>query len=653
MRIGTAAFLFVLVLPRVAHAAEPSDKDGDTVVVTGTRTPTLSQRATVRTDVVTREEAERRGATNVAEALASQPGVLVTPEVGGVSSVQIQGFDKERVLVLEDGERIVGDIGGVIDLAAIPIGDVDRIEIVSGPTSALYGSSALGGVVNIITAAPREEGPSGRGRLEYRSRNGVLAQGSGSYRKGDPWIGFDANYFRMDGIARDANLPDLRVPETSRAMFGVRGGARISPEMDFRIRARAFRDRQDGLETQQPPGLKRFTIDTPAETDRYTLHLVHVTKFAKGSSLRLTLGRQWFDNFTARDIRDSPIDERHDRKDRMQSFEGVGTIADGARTWVFGARAESEHFEQNLTRTSSTSTGPITTNSAEVLSQTFGSAALYGQVGWKLGDLTVMPGARFETHTRYGNSLAPRLAAAYRVSRVVTVRAGVGRGFRAPSPKELGFVFDHTVYGYTVIGSPDLRAEKSWGVNGDIAITPNRTTTLRAIAYMNWVEDLIDLDLAAGGSQNGIQSYAYKNFGKARTAGAELGAVFKPAPFLRAEASYAYAWTRDDVNEQPLAGHPPHVMTTGLRLEPGWKIEAYVRARVVTSAFLDENTRSPGYQTIDVRLGRELWPSSQAYVGAMNLLDVTQDPNRLGDTRSPLGRVLYIGIKADFPWEEP
>jgi outer membrane receptor for ferrienterochelin and colicins len=641
----------------VAPAARADD--ADTVVVTGTRTPERAQKATVRTDVVTREEAERRGATNVADALATQPGLVVNPGsygfLGGVSALQIQGFDRDRVLILEDGERVVGDVGGAVDLAAIPTADLDRIEVVSGPTSALYGSAALGGVVNIITAPPRSEGPSARGRLEARSLNGAVVQTGAAYKAPgalEPWGALDFAYQRMDGIKKTDELPDLRVPDTSRRMVGFRGGARISPEMDFRVRMRAFRDRLDGLETQLAPGLGRYTIDTPAQTDRYTFHLIHVTKLSAGSSLRLTMGRQWFDNFTARDRRDSPIDERHDRTHRMQSFEGVLTLADGPRTWVTGTRFEAEHFEQQITRTESTSEGPVTTTAPEVVPLSYGIAAVYGQLSWKFGGLTVMPGVRFEQHTRYGGSVAPRLAAAWEISRAVTARAGVGRGFRAPSAKELGFLFDHSVFGYKVIGNQDLRPETSWGVNADLTVKPDPRMMLRGIAYANWVENLIDLDLGSGMNEGGVVSYRYTNFGRARTAGGELDATFRPAPFLRAESSYAYTWTRDDVNDQPLPARPPHAVTAALRIEPGWKLELYVRSRIVTNSFLDENTRAPGYQTVDVRAGRTLWPRSQAYVGALNLLDVKQDPNRVGDTRSPLGRILYIGIKADFPWED-
>lgn len=666
--LGWGCSACVVVSTSLARAEEPKDKDKD-VVVTGTRTPENAQRATVKTDVVTRAEADRRGATNVAEALATQPGLNVNPGsygfLGGVSALQIQGFDRDRVLILEDGERVVGDVGGAVDLSSIPTADLERIEIVTGPSSSLYGSAALGGVVNIITAPPRRAGLAGRGRAEYRSLNGILLQGSGSLKKegtfgpfGDPWIGVDANYRRQDGVERTAGLPDLRIPESDNRMIGLRGGMQLLrggggvPEMDVRVRMRAFRDRTDGIESERRPTIDElFITDLPQQTNRYTLHVIHVTKLKSGANLRLTMGRQQFDNFTMRDRRNSPLDERHDRVHRMQSFEAVGTVPEGTRTWVAGTRFEAEHFEQSITQTFSSKAGPVTT--PEVTPLTFGIAAFYAQLSWKVvPTFTVMPGVRTELHSRYGESVAPRLAAAWEVTPRVTVRASAGRGFRAPSAKELGFVFDHSAYGYRVNGNPDLSPERSWGVNSDVTVRPLADAMVRGSLFSNWVEDLIDLDLGAGVVNNGIATYSYRNFGQARTAGGQLDTRFKPAPWLTAESSYAYTWTRDDVNDQPLPGRPPYSVTSALRVEPGWKLEMYVRARVVTSSFLDIDHRSPGYQTVDVRLGRELWPRSQAYVGALNLLDIKQDPNRLGDTRPPLGRILYVGLRADLPWED-
>src|SRR5262249_41782498 len=368
--------------PWPAEPPPPAPKDVDTVVVTGTRTPERSQRSTVRTDVITAEEMERRGATNVAEALATQPGINVNPGsygfLGRVGAGQMQGLDRDRALLLEDGEVLVGDVGGAIDLSNIPVADVQRIEIVYGPTSSLYGSSALGGVINIITAPPKDEGASGRARIEGRSHLGLLTQGGAAYRAGDKWVAVESSFFRMDGIQKQDDLPDLRIPETSRQlMVGLRGGFARSPKFDVRVRLRYFNDRTDGLESQQPPGLPRFLIDEPEETRRYTAHVIGVADLGKGSSLRMTLGHQHVDNYTSMDFRGSPVSERHARTDRMQSFEPVVTIADGKRTWVFGSRFEAEHFEQFVTNTSSTSTGVTSNTVPEVTPVSLGTAASY------------------------------------------------------------------------------------------------------------------------------------------------------------------------------------------------------------------------------------------------------------------------------------
>lgn len=647
-----------------AQNKAPAAESGD-VVVTGTRTPERSQRATVKTDVVTRDEADRRGATNVGEALSSQPGVQVNPGaygfLGNPSAIQIQGFDRDRVLILEDGERVVGDVGGAIDLANIPTGDIDRIEIVTGPTSSLYGSSAIGGVVNVVTAPPRRQGLSGRVRLEGRSYKGVVLQGNGAYRKGATWAGLDVNATRQDGIPKEEGQPDLQIPETMRTMLGLRAGTSIIKGVDVRLRGRWLRDRADGLSSTTAPGLGQYLIDLPQETNRYTLHLIETIDLGKGSSLRMTLGRQWIEGRTANDRRNSPLDEIRERHHRMQSAEGILTVADGPRTWVVGSRFEAESFSQDLTKTESLTGGLQTTNLEEVTPQSLASIAGYGQLQWKFGEkLTVLPGVRAEHQTRYGNAVTPRLAASSRLSEHWQLRASAGRGFRAPSAKELGFVFDHSIYGYRVDGNRDLKAESSWGVNGDVTWIPfaradgdqPERAQVRLSGFANWVDDLIDLDLGAGVSQNGVTSYRYTNFGKARTLGAQLDAAYQIGDRLRAEAGYAYLYTRDDVNDRPLGGRPPHTVTTSLRATTFWEIQAYMRWRVVSDAFVDATTRSPGYTTVDLRLSRPVWPSAEAYLGVLNLLDVKQDPGRVGDLRPPLGRVFYVGIRAEFPWEK-
>src|SRR5262249_27816173 len=127
--------------------------------------------------------------------------------------------------------------------------------------------------------------------------------------------------------------------------------------------------------------------------------------------------------------------------------------------------------------------------------------------------------------------------------------------------------------------------------------------------------------------------------------------------------AYDYLYTRAETptadgmtEELPLGARPPHTITCSLDWNLPWKLELYGRWRTVSDAFVSKSTdgteiRAPGYSIVDVRLGRELWPRSQGYVGILDTFDIHQEPGRVGDLRPALGRVAYIGIRADAPWE--
>ncbi|WP_437581607.1 TonB-dependent receptor plug domain-containing protein [Sorangium sp. So ce887] len=631
------------------------------VVVTGTRTPESSQRATVRTRVITREEAERRGATNVGEALDGELGVQVNPSaygsLGNPSAIQIQGFDLDRVLVLEDGERVIGDSGGAIDLSSLPLSDVSRIELVTGPTSSLYGASAIGGVVNVLSAPPAHPGFSGRGRVEGRSRAGLLVQGSGAYRGERAWASADASFQREDSLSLLDDSAATTLPERAQHLVGLRAGADLGRGIDVRLRARWIHDEQDGIEQPpQLPGLPVYLYDLPEVTDRVTLHLTETLDLGGGSNLRLAAGRQWAFRTSGRDLRGSPFAETRDRTGTLQSYEAIATVAQGQLTWVAGVRAEVESLTQERDRTEVSTSGISESAIDEVPHTELGSAALYGQLAWKLTDrLTLMPGVRGEYWPRYGGVIAPRLALAYRPAPSLTLRISGGRGFRTPSAKELGFSFDHSGLGYILEGNPKLAPETSWGANGDVTWIPREGLTVRAGAFANWVDDLIDINPRPIRSSGGVDTYTYKNVAKARTAGVELSATFQAASWLRAEAGYAYLWTRnnDTANPgQPLSGKPPHTAQAALRAGLPFQIELVTRLRTISSAFIEEGLRAPGFTTLDARLARPLWPSSQAYVGVRNLLGAQKDPDRRGDHRPLEGRTVYLGVVAGLPWED-
>jgi len=625
------------------------------VVVTGTRTPESSQRATVRTEVVTREEAERRGARNVGEALAGETALEINPRaygyLGAPSGVQMQGLDGDRVLILEDGERVIGDVGGVVDLAELPLTDVERIEYVTGPSSALYGTNALGGVINIVTAPPRREGPSARGRVEGRTSGDALTEVGGAFRSGRDWAGLEGSFGYRAPHALEGG-PELLVPAGKQALVGLRGGTRLARRIDVRLKARYVYDRSDGVTTEDVPGLRTFVIDLPETNQRLNLRAIETLDLGGGSRVDFSFGQSFYRGHSARDRRESPVDEERHRDGSLSSFESTATIADGRRTWVFGVRNESQRFSETAERVVVTGTTLETRQTDEVSPTMLSSAAAYAQLGWRIVDqFTVMPGARAELHDRYGGVVAPRLALAVAPTDKVALRVAGGRGFRAPSAKEYGFVFDHSVIGYRVLGNPDLVPETSWGLTSDVTVRPSQRIRLRAGGFGNWVKDLISFEPAPVQIDPNVTDYIYVNVASARTAGGDVSLRAEPVDGWVANAGYAYLYTEDETTGDPLPNRPPHTFTLSGTARIVEAVEATLRFRYVTTTFIEPGLETPGYGLLDARVAYSPVDLPSVYAGGTNLLDVKRDPSVVGDARPTLGVTFYLGIQADLPFD--
>ncbi len=628
------------------------------VVVVGTRTKERRQRSTIRTGVVTRAEAERRGARNVGEALAGETTLQVNPEaygyLGRPSGVQMQGLDAERVLILEDGERVSGDVGGVVDLAELPLTDVERIEYVTGPTSSLYGTNALGGVINVVSSAPQRQGASGRGRLEARSRGDLLGEASAAYRRDEHWLSLDVGHTHAPSEAAPAADGDTLVPRLNSHLLGLRAGTAPTERLALRVKLRWVHDAVLGRSSQQVPGLSTYLLELPEVTERVSAHAQQSLELTTGSRLDFSLSRSWFRGESKRDRVRSPLDEARLRTLDTFGFESTLTIQDGKnRTWVLGVRTDTEQFGQELERTQLIESELRTSRTPEVERTQLGSGALFAQLTWLWGkELTALPGVRAELHGRYGSIVAPRLAAAYRPSEQLSLRGAFGRGFRAPSAKEYGFVFDHSAIGYRVLGNAELKPEQSWGITGDVTFKPSAWLLLRAGGFGNWVRELIATDLADQQASAAVTDYTYVNVSRAMTAGGDAQARFSPSPRVRFDAGYAHLWTRDETRGEPLPTRPTHTLTLGLVARTRGRLEASARYRWVSSSFVATEVRAPAFGSLDLRVGCRLWRDVQAYARVLNSLNERKDPARVGDARPPLGRNFYLGLRGELPGTE-
>lgn len=291
-----------------------------------------------------------------------------------------------------------------------------------------------------------------------------------------------------------------------------------------------------------------------------------------------------------------------------------------------------------------------TTEAPEVPALTLANGAVYAQGTIDLRSCKALGGARLEAHRRYGLAFAPRLAATCGAG-PARARLGIGRGFRSPSGKELGFAFDHSFYGYRVLGDPDLAPETSWGVTAEVSVDGPQRLAVRLGAFANWIDGLIDV-VPLASAVDGVTTYRYRNVGRARTAGGQLDVTWPLRSFARVELGYAFLHTRAATGA-PLPSRPPHTLRASVRWLLPREIEVVVRLRVVASAWVDVDQHSPPFSILDGRIEKRVDGTWTVHGGVLDALDVRPAPGRAGDQRPVDGRVFYLGVTADLPGEAP
>ncbi|MBX9806657.1 MAG: TonB-dependent receptor plug domain-containing protein, partial [Flavobacteriaceae bacterium] len=176
------------------------------VIVTGTRTERSVATLPLPTQIITGESIQKSGLSRLNEIIQEQTGLITVPDFGGGEGIQIQGLDATYVMILIDGQPLLGRSAGTLDLTRISVNNIDRIEIVKGASSCLYGSEALAGVVNVITKKPRITGKL-KGNLNYKLATFNTHDVSTTFEYGKKKVGVElfGNYFKTNGYNLSEN----------------------------------------------------------------------------------------------------------------------------------------------------------------------------------------------------------------------------------------------------------------------------------------------------------------------------------------------------------------------------------------------------------------------------------------------------------------
>lgn len=605
--LATAA---AVVLPLSAHAQEVPNDDGlPEVVVTATRIPSIVA-DTPGARVIDSAAIEQRGAVFATDILSDVPGLSVTRSgpFGGVAQVRMRGATPGKTLVLVDGAPVndAAEPNGAYDFSGFDLGDIDRIEVLSGPQSSLWGSDAIGGVIAFTTkevdgvAAEAEAGSFDtlRGRLSVGKANETWA------------LGAYVSRFTTDGIsvADEANGN----PETDafdNTTVGVRGRYAVSPtvELDGSVRwslsdaeldnGFPVEDNDDRSESEQWSGVVRASVEA--------LGLDH--QFSVSAS---DIARETFSAFGSVFEAD------------RQAYRWQANGVTGAATYAFGLERED-------------SAGSISTGDSVSL----GATSAFGTARYDVSDtLSVTGGLRFDDTDDFGSKTTGRVSAAWDVGPGFTLSGAYGTGFKAPTVSQAvcDFCFSSQPF-------PELRPETAEGYEAAIGWrSADGRIESRATVYRLNVEDQITYIF----DPLTFDSY-YVNIAETATDGVELEARAVLVGGFDLTLNYAWTDAKDEATGLRLARVPEQAGSATL----GWSGDRLSGALTVRAEGDDRDTNSA---TAAIRDGFVTANLNAAYVLTDNVA-LTARIENLADERyqqvlgyGEPGRSGYLGIRLRY-----
>jgi len=627
--------------PQEAVAPEESAPEEDefqeiTVTTAGRREERRAD-AVVGTEVIERAQLLESGAENVSEALEDLPGVEIVPALQG-TTVRMQGLDPQHTLILIDGEPVIGRSDGALDLTRLSLQDVERIEIVRGASSALYGSAAHGGVINIITRqASRPLALDGRlsaGTYEPYALDGATLDGGlgVAVRRGNFRGRADASVHRVG--AYDLDRSD--VATTGSEITQYDGGLRLTQHVgqsDLGLRLRVSRRDMLGIDTSATGAV----YDRHNRINELGIGATLSTEFTRGTLATQVYFTQFFDQFVL-DQRDSAQEDLdQDTRQRLGEVSSQYTFVseDARHTLTLGADVQQESLAADrLSRTGRrTRTSPF---------------AQYQWLVQEALNITIAPGFRVDVDSQFGTVPSPKLALRMDPHERLVLRGSVGRGFRAPDFKELYLIFENPSVGYRVVGNPDVRPETSWSFQFEGEWTPSTKVTLRASLYRNQIDDLIDTALDE--TQANVV-FTYVNTSEAITQGTELSLRLRPVQGLDLQVAYVFLDARDRQRDRWLTGRPRHRGTFRARYSHADSgFSATVRGSLVGQRPYYESDTDGNeqqvmddlYLSLDVRLEQRVGEYVGLFAGADNLA------NAGGRYLTIRPRGFYAGLSVDY-----
>lgn len=553
-----------LLLSACSLMAQDTARKLQEVIVTESRTRTADNIINIHkvpapVTIIEKKTITIMGSRRLDEVLREQTGMAIVSDLASGNrsiGLQMQGFSSEYITILINGQPVAGRNSGNFDLSRISVSDIERIEIIKGASSSLFGSEALGGVVNIIT---RQQVTQTQALVSlqhgtYKTTDATIeTETAFAKKKGSAWL--TANYYRTDGF--NVNTTYLKEGKTSPPYnnlsfmartnydFGNAGSlhvtARYANRHSIMDRSYGAMPTRDVLDEDDLNAMLAHNLKLGANTRIISRYYFTTYKSSQDVTLKEN-GIELQHNHFKENIHRVEIQASHDLKPQQLSL-----IGGAGGSWM-----------QNISDLKGTG-GDMTNYFA------------YAQANWQpLNALNLIAGFRLDGNSVYGKKISPAAGVSYAFNSWLTAKLSVGRGFKSPAYKQLYQVFTNITQGYTIVGANvfeqsiadlkaagqvqavweiagsvrDLQPETSTSWNGGFTIRPVEKLKINLNGFYNIIYNQI-VNQQVGLKKNGAQLFSWFNIAKASTYGAEAGLHWNPLNGLVVSGGYQLLFAKD------------------------------------------------------------------------------------------------------------
>lgn len=558
----TGFFIFTMVCcSSLVYAQEesrdslPSQMELSEFVVTATRSSRKLSDVPIPVTLIGKEQIQSSGASRLDEILAEQTGLTLVSDHG--VGIQMQGMGSEYCLILINGEPAIGRTAGTFDLTRISLSNVKRIEIIKGPSSSLYGSDALGGVINIITDNSKRNGIHLQTKYgKYHSFDNTITGSLRLNNRGS--VTLSGNRFHSGGYDLSPETYGKTVDPYTSYTFRGKLNYQVTPKLKASLSGHYFSEKQNNNYITEEEKDTSVIKGTGKEKDG-SVNATFSYDFSPNWHLKL---RNYWSQF----------------KTKSELFKTENN-----------ATYENSHFTQTLWKEELQSKNVL--NTKQVLSSGIGFSResvvasrytqkeelsdyyLYLQHEWHpTTNWNILTGLRYDYPSSYHAQLSPKIAAQYKLDDHWKFQASFGTGYKAPALRQLFLTFSNSVVGYSVLGtkvaSRELENMKQAGMIQQVYIDPSKMDDglkpessaaynlggsytgdsdwkVSVNFFRNDIKNLIDTRIIAR-KTNGQPLYSYYNVHRVYTEGAELNGQFSLLQHkLTLRAGYQFLIAKD------------------------------------------------------------------------------------------------------------